>query len=138
MKRIQLAVEIDQWLREKFKEICEREGDTMAQKVRGWITRYVIAHEEGNPQTRLFPGDEPSLLERVLEEDKIFKQPTVEGRLRRLEVLELNLKRFPGQPHEVARIFMKKTGLTARTVEEYMRLLGRPVKLTPARKKRSY
>jgi len=135
-----MNVDIDPWLRKRFHEICKREGETMSKKIRRWITQYVVKHEKGNPQLcidNLEMKPHPLLTE-LLKEDKDFITPTVEGRRKRLEILEMNLKRFPRQPTLVAIAFMKKTGLKARTVEGYMRVLGRPVQLRPKRAKRNY
>ena len=112
----------------------------MSSKIRKWITQYVAEHEKGNPQLRLDNLDvKPhSILEELLEEESDFITPTVEARRKRLEILEMNLKRFPRQPTRVAIAFMKKTGLKARTVEGYMRVLGHPVQLRPKRVKRNY
>ena len=35
---------------ETFDEICKREGATRSEKIREFIERYVIVHDEGNPQ----------------------------------------------------------------------------------------
>jgi len=35
----------------EFGEICEREGEPMAEKVRDFILKYVDRHRHGNPQT---------------------------------------------------------------------------------------
>jgi hypothetical protein len=34
----------------EFKEICSREGDSASNKIREFISRYVMVHSEGNPQ----------------------------------------------------------------------------------------
>ena len=125
-------------LHRRFKEICEREGVPMSKRIGRWIREYVAEHEEGNPQAKLVLERDLTLVDRAFEEPTEMGVPAKEGRRKRIEILELNLKRYPGRSHDVCRAFMKKTGLKARTVEEYMRLLGRPVKLTPGRKKRSY
>lgn len=139
----QLVLRIDPYLRDKFREICSREGETMSRKIRGFIIRYVVEHEKGNPQTKMdvqgsdsTPG--PSLLEQVLREDKGFMSPYVEWRKAQLEILEANLNRYPRHPRKVAMAFMRETGLSERKVEEYMRILGRPVILTPQRRRRNY
>lgn len=140
-KRIFIIVDVDFWLRKTFKEICQREGETMSKKIRRWITKYIVQHEKGNPQLRLdnLNVKAHSLIENLLEEEQDFITPTVEGRRKRLEILEFNLQRHPHQPTDVAIAFMKKTGLKARTVEGYMRVLGHPVQLRPKRKpKRNY
>ena len=38
---------------EEFKEICGREGESASAKIREFIERYVIVHDEGNPQLML-------------------------------------------------------------------------------------
>jgi hypothetical protein len=35
---------------ETFDEICVREGSSRSEKIREFIERYVIVHDEGNPQ----------------------------------------------------------------------------------------
>jgi hypothetical protein len=34
----------------EFKEICNREGESASEKLREFISRYVMVHGEGNPQ----------------------------------------------------------------------------------------
>ena len=36
-----------------FKEICKREDESISQKIRGMIARYVAVHRKGNPQLLL-------------------------------------------------------------------------------------
>jgi hypothetical protein len=35
---------------EEFKLICQREGESVSEKIREHISRYVLVHSEGNPQ----------------------------------------------------------------------------------------
>ena len=135
-----LSIRIHPVVYQHFKEICVREGDTISSKIRKWIIQYVAEHEKGNPQLRLDNLDlKPhSIVEELLGEEQDFTTPTVEARRKRLEILEMNLKHYPKQPTNVAIAFMKKTGLKARTVEDYMRVLGHPVELRPKRVKRNY
>lgn len=136
-----LTVRIHPIIYQHFKEICIREGDTISSKIRKWIIQYVAEHEKGNPQLRLDNLDlKPhSIVEELFEEKEDFMTPTVEARRKRLEILEFNLQRHPHQSTQVAIAFMKKTGLKARTVEGYMRVLGHPIELRPKRKpKRNY
>lgn len=135
MSRNQLNIEIDRYLKEKFRVICDREGETMSKKVRKWVIQYILEHEKGNPQTLL--QSDPSLLEIMLEgQDKVFFQRSPEGRKRRIELLKLNLDRFPGHAREVGFAFMRESGLSARTVEEYFQSLGKPVLLTRRKARR--
>jgi len=53
---------IPEELYERFKKLCEQEGQTMSDKIRRWIEEYVNRHWPGNPQLTLerVPGFEPA------------------------------------------------------------------------------
>jgi len=36
-----------------FKEICDREGESMSEKIEDWVKNYVAVHKKGNPQMML-------------------------------------------------------------------------------------
>jgi len=40
-------------LLERFKKLCQQEGDSMSDKIRRWIEEYVQKHWPGNPQLTL-------------------------------------------------------------------------------------
>jgi hypothetical protein len=43
--------DLESWRR--FKELCEREGSSMSEKLEEWILQYVREHWPGNPQLPL-------------------------------------------------------------------------------------
>jgi len=47
-------------LLERFKKLCQQEGEAMSDKIRRWIEEYVQKHWPGNPQMTLsrIPGFE--------------------------------------------------------------------------------
>lgn len=44
-----------------FVVICEREGESASEKIRRMVSRYVLIHKEGNPQTQLAKFTEESM-----------------------------------------------------------------------------
>lgn len=59
---------IEEAILQSFKKICEREGETMSDKVQKFMVHYNQAHSNGNPQLRISvyaKPEEPSPL-RVL------------------------------------------------------------------------
>lgn len=46
----------------KFKETCEREGESMASKVSKFVADYTATHGQGNPQTMLDFAGKPKTL----------------------------------------------------------------------------
>ena len=53
LQRVRSTVYVQNNLWNDFNDICLREGESMSQKVEGFISRYVMAHKHGNPQTLL-------------------------------------------------------------------------------------
>lgn len=142
MARTLLNVDVNPHVLRKFKLICVREGETMSEKVRKWIVDYINEHEKGNPQIRLDNlemKNSSSLLEQVLEKqasDNIT--PALSERKRKLGVIRDNLELHPKNPVEIAKALMKEWGCKAETMEQYMREAGKPIKLTPMKRRRSY
>jgi hypothetical protein len=66
-----------------FKEICEREGESVSEKLREFIERYVIVHDEGNPQLTIMKFMEDVKLRECFfcrgHFDKLFKVEYASG-----------------------------------------------------------
>ena len=68
---------------ENFDRICEREGENRSQKIREFIERYVIVHDEGNPQMQIMKFMEEAKLRECFfcrgHFDKLWKVEYVSG-----------------------------------------------------------
>ena len=49
--RSTIYIEPSAW--KEFKQICNREGESMCEKIESWILQYNDRHRKGNPQLRI-------------------------------------------------------------------------------------
>jgi len=47
---------------QKFQKVCDREGESVSEKIANWIRDYMASHGEGNPQTILDYAGKPKTL----------------------------------------------------------------------------